>query len=71
MLESVFPAGLNFTQKLPDLSFVHNKKIFIFGFTPQWMNYFALIKTVLLHRGCTFDMAVSYTHLTLPTICSV
>jgi hypothetical protein len=51
----ILPHKLEELSKLPDLTFVHDKRILLFGFTPQWINYFALISLVLVHRGCKID----------------
>lgn len=43
-------------QQLPDLSFVHERRVLMVGFTSQWIDYCLSIASVLVARGCEVDL---------------
>ncbi len=54
-VNETLPGKLNALARWPDLGQVHDKRVLVFGFSPHWINYFALISMVLVHRGCRVD----------------
>src|SRR3990167_10139348 len=54
------PVKIEYIKSAPDFSFVHNgKRVLICTCTHQWIEFFAYLACVLLHRGCRVDFVWS------------